>query len=275
MCKRIILTISLCFVSTFSYSSGLLSEWKANKSSEYLAYNNNDLIQFEKIFREVLSGNLNNKLISNLKKLNFQLLEKKDYFILSELAPRMHGAGIYIINKSSENNVLIQAPHAYYDRNTVNIAIKIVQENDIKALSINTVHRNLADMAHIKDTVFVAFSRVFSNVFFKNKIIQLHGFNESKRLETYSVDFILSNGTASHYQNLTRQSECLSRKLRSLVKVYPLNISVLGGTTNSTGRMLRSNGVSGFEHIEIGSKMRQSLKRSSTKRNLFSQCILR
>lgn len=275
MFKKITLFFCLYVFSSLVCSAEVSSLWQQKKAENYSVYSAQELSEFENIFKAVLSGKLNQQLKKDLLDLNFTVVESDGLITLVESSPPLRGAGIYIINKDANNDVLIQAPHSFYDRKTAQIASQLMQENNLKALSISSVHRKVADMAHLKDSVFLAFARAFSSMYSAPRIIQLHGFNENKRLQTYSVDFILSNGTASRYQKLTRQAECLSRKLRSSTKIYPLNVSVLGGTKNSTGRMLRSMGVSGFEHIEIGSKMRQTLKRSAQKRKLFSQCLLK
>ncbi len=277
MFKVIILYIILCLLPLEAMSNNSVSEllWKQKKANEYIEYTPDELRMLEGVFLSVLSGKITPDVKNDFYKLNFKLFEDKDFIVLFEHAPPYKGSGVYIINKNAENNVLLQSPHAFYDMKTAAISHKVMLENSIKALSISTVHRRLADITHLDNTAFLSFTRAFINTYNDGNVVQIHGFNESARMQTRNVDFILSNGTVSRYRSLLSQSECLSRKLRSNAKIYPLNISVLGGTRNKIGKMLRSKGFNAFKHIEISYKMRQILNRSLKSRRIFSQCIIK
>jgi len=158
-----------------------------------------------------------------------------------------------------------------------------MKELKFKAMAINTVNRRYssatgekmsADMAHMYQSLFVAFSQAFVKVIEAGEIIQLHGFNADKRSQTRKVDIILSDGTKNYTNHkLIKQQSCIESKLKLNVKVYPQDINLLGGTKNSIGRSIRDAGYNQFEHIEMSLPARKLLNRSAKKRKVFIRCL--
>lgn len=263
---------SIVFMSYVS-ASDLKNIWKEKRSDQYQAYDELRLKQLESVFEKLFTEPLSHELKQQLADLKLSAYESGDFLVVSESRAPYSGHGVYIIRKKSASSILLQAPHSLYDLGTGSIAIKLMYENNIKALAINTTHRRNGDMAHKSNTAFSLFSRVFAQNHQQARVIQLHGFNPDGRQQTRQVDVILSNGTILNYHPLLEQSRCIKKTTGLHSRVYPAEISVLGGTRNRIRKILSRLEGSRFEHIELSFRTRQLLQRSKKTRRLFSRCI--
>jgi len=258
------------------------SMWQEKKSDTYSAYSTDELHLVEGIFIKILHNDITDSIKQQMLKMNLHITQTGKYLIISEANPPYTGQGMYIINIESSSKILLQAPHAFHDLKSGSIAIKLFLENNISALAINSLNRyytsikgekKSADMAHLSNSLYMAFSRAYIKVFNKSRTIQLHGFNADKYPATKPLNFILSNGTRAFDQSLINQRDCLENKLKLKSHVYALNINILGGTKNSIGHVLRHSSYTGFEHIEMSLPVRKRLNRSSVTRQQFMSCI--
>ncbi len=290
LCLLLVLPHQLLAKNELNKSSSIKSVWKEKRASHYQNYSSKNLKLAESIFEQLLLNQTTEKLRQKLRSLNLTLIETGEFLLISEAQPPYTGQGLYVIRASSAGTpvspVLLQAPHGYYDLKTGSIAIKIMQENAIRALAVNTVHRRIryvdkarhtdnknADMAHLSESLLMAFSRAFAKVVDNGRIIQLHGFNADKRPQTRQLDMIISNGTSVVSQQLISQKDCIDRALSTSSKIYSLDISILGGEKNRIGQAVRKQDFSGFNHIEMSLPLRKKLNRSARQRRAFSQCF--
>ncbi len=267
--------------SVFSESS-LSKIWEDKRADIYQSYTDAQLEVAQKIFEKILRGKASKEIVSEFKSLNLNLIELDDYYVVVENKKPYSGHGMFVVRKTGDSRIFMQAPHAYHDMKTGRIALKIMQENDIKVLAVNTLNRRYksssgkvvnSDMAHLYKTLFVQFSKAFSNVFYDGKIIQLHGFNANKHMASDKQELIVSNGTVAPDRGILEQSYCLRNMLSINVHVYPKDVNFLGGTTNAIGRVLRDIGFLGFEHIEMSLPLRKSLSGSKKQRQKFTSCL--
>ena len=267
-------------------TQSIKSLWQQKRAKRYNAYSSKQLQLAESVFEQLLLNRLTEKILKQLRSLNLSLTKVDNYFLISEALPPYAGQGLYVIRVKGGGDILLQAPHSFHDLKTGNIAIKMMRENSIRALAINTVSRRYttsegrkynADMAHLAESLFVAISRAFANVYSDGKIVQLHGFNAAKRAQKRQreprLEIIISNGTRAVSQRLILQKACLDKVFSIHSHVYPLDINELGGTTNSIGRAVRQMGFSYFEHIEMSLPVRQKLNRSEEMRRGLFECI--
>ena len=84
---------------------------------------------------------------------------------------------------------------------------------------------------------------------------------------------ILSNGTLSPGLKLQHQQACLSAGLARPVRLYPLSIRELGGTTNVQGIALRQLGYQSFVHMEMSRPLRQALLDDEATRVQLLRCM--
>ena len=275
------LTDNMTFSEKPAHTKTLKSLWKKKRAQYYQAYSDKELLLAESVFEQLFDNQLTDKMRDQLVSLNLSLVQLNELLIIREDKPPYTGQGMYVIRPGSSDTLLLQAPHSFHDIKTGSIAIKMMRENTIKALAINTVSRRYssdggelkADMAHLPESLFMSFSRAFANVNEQGRIVQLHGFNADKREQTRQLGLILSNGTRAAGQALISQSECLGKALSTKSKLFPQHINLLGGTTNSIGRAVRGMGFSGFEHIEMSLPVRQALNHSAQLRHAFMACV--
>jgi len=271
-------------------SESITSLWKKKRANHYVPYTKKQIQLAESIFEQLLLNRLSEKTFSQLRSLKLSLTKVNDLLLVSETLPPYRGQGLYVIRVKAEGDILLQAPHSFHDLKTGNIAIKMMRDNPIRALAMNTVSRKYltstgekynADMAHLPESLFMAFSRAFTRVHSNGKIVQLHGFNAEKRAQIFDEDnvktnrlqMILSNGTRAVDQQLIQQKSCIDQTLSIQSHLYPLDINELGGTTNTIGRAVRQLGFSGFEHIEISLPVRKKLNHSKKMRRGLFECV--
>ena len=279
-------TLMLVSTAHASDSARLLhKDWKKLQSEHYLQPTAEELKIAQDLFGKLFNGVIDESLQKQFNAIGFKLTHKKyaeeSFFIVEEINQPLRGNGMYII-RSKFNHKMLQAPHAYKDLHTGKLALKLLIDGGYGSLAINTVPRRYAykglevtaDMAHLENTFFISFSHAFVKARPDGHIIQLHGFNSAKRLQTQDISLIISNGVKTTSRHLMRQVTCLRQSVTKQVRAYPAEINTLGGTTNSIGKHLRKMGSSNFSHVEMNLDLRKQLLASKKLRDAFSNCLL-
>ena len=161
-------------------------------------------------------------------------------------------------------------PHCKFDRYTCNIGMKLFLENDYMGASFSTTHRytnHYSDLAHNRYSYFTAQAWAFAKSFKNGILVQLHGFGKD-----VDTDIIISSGAKKISKKASIIAQCL-KKSGFKTKLYGKEIYTLGGTTNSSNRVLKSLDHDGFIHIELSLQQRKSLLKSKKRRGEFSKCI--
>ncbi len=191
-----------------------------------------------------------------------------------------HAWGYYRIAPDSRSNLLIQAPHQFYDSDTGEIARKLFEEHDFVALALNSSNRNsdsnvhIADLAHLPRSHFTALARgaVLANP--DVVVLQIHGFAQSKRKPgNQHIDLIFSNGTARSSESLHQLGDCAKSSLGLATAVYPDQIDELGATTNTVGKAMRALNSRGFLHLEVSRSARHLLRDDAAARAKLYGCL--
>lgn len=205
-------------------------------------------------------------------------IENKDetLWVIREQSSCKIGRGVYAVRVSKAQSLAIQAPHSGADRYTGEIALHLLQEGKAKAGAWRTVPRSKADLAHLDGTYFQAFTRAFAQVFPSGQIVQLHGFEQEKRVgrSVGEAEIVLSNGTTTPPARLTRVANCWKHALSVAVKRYPDEAKDLGATTNAQALLLHSLGHSGFLHVEMSEEIRAQLQRDPQLRAAWLHCVV-
>jgi hypothetical protein len=206
-----------------------------------------------------------------------------DFTVIQEQASKRRGRGFFALRSIKTEHWLLQAPHADSDLYTGKIACRLFLEAPFKAAQWNTVSRKTevedsdesADMAHLPDTYWQAFTAAFAETYPNGKIIQLHGYEQKFRKSRAgeASDMILSAGRTDPPQWVKQTAACLKNAFPGRVSLYPMDVKELGGTTNRQGELLQRLGHHGFLHIEMSKKMRQQLLDHSEARNLLIKCL--
>ena len=190
--------------------------------------------------------------------------------LVVEQASQRAGRGFFVLRAGAP--VMLQIPHAFHDELTREIGVSVFKRGRFSAAAWNTVPRQFeqngqvinADMAHLTNTYFIAFSRAFARHYPQGNIVQLHGFDQSKRNSSTaaSAAAIISNGSGRASPLLKKIAVDLQQKTKLNILVYPDDVRELGATTNTVAADLRDIGFTQFTHIEMSRGFRERLKRS-------------
>jgi hypothetical protein len=194
------------------------------------------------------------------------------------------GLGHYLFRVDvGGGNLMLQAPHQFYDRHTGRLAIDLFLQSDARVLALNSAHRRLnisdrsgtADIAHLERTALNALTRAFGLNNPDGVVVQLHGFAAGKRTSEAGrrADVIVSSGQRWLQPQADRLAECFAATGRWQVRRYPLDIGELGGTTNTQGAALRRLGSSRFVHLELSRDLRERLIADAADFNALSACL--
>lgn len=257
---------------------------EASKDKLFVLPTPDETRQMETLFLRLFRGETGAAITSDLAKLDYDLREdsQSGLTLVVERPNARRGRGFFAFRKNGAD-ALLQIPHAFKDEMTRDIGTALMQEGRFIAAAWNTVPRNFvangdrvnADMAHLEDTYFIAFSRAFATQFPKGKVLQLHGFEQSKRRQDIAqvAAAILSNGTRTPPAEIPELADCLGKSTREHILSYPRDVRELGGTTNTIAAALRKAGNDGFYHLEMSRSFRSALIEHAEMRQKLLACF--
>ena len=201
---------------------------------------------------------------------------------VSEIEDR--GGGYYQLRPGSGKEVFIQAPHRFFDRMTKQIALRLFQQGPFRGVAWNSKHRyhpavakgTSSDLAHMENSPFTAQGRAIAKLYPEAVLVQLHGFDKAgkqRKRSAVSADLIVSSGSRRPSLRATRLAECLANGSFGVVRLYPRDVQVLGGTSNVTGTALAAMGFGGFIHIEMAIEIRQRLLENAALLGQMVTCL--
>lgn len=267
------------FFTPSVYSLDLVNLYKESKTESYHAATLQDLSMAEELFHQLFLGNFDN-IATQWSKLGFEVKEVKDhrgYFvILIEDREHQTGKGFYVFNKNPQGNTIIQAPHGDSDLNTGRIAINLINTGAFLSGAWNTVHRKEADLAHLDNTYFMAYTKAFTKAHPNGHIVQIHGFENAKREEEIAktADIIISSGTENPSGWATHVNTCMKKSFGETVLLYPTEVKELGGLTNIIATTSQSIAFNGFLQIEMSKDFRWKLLQDKAALNQYKSCLL-
>jgi hypothetical protein len=164
--------------------------------------------------------------------------------------------------------VLLQAPHSFFDRYTGVIGLEVFHAASLRGFCFNTSHRfgsgtsatdaePGADAAHDPRSPLSAQTAAVLQAIPYTVVIQLHGFDEDSVAE--GVDAIVSAGASAEKSARDLTHAALST-LGLRLRRYPEEIDVLGGTGNAQGKLVAAS-TGQFVHLELSSSARHKLKK--------------
>ncbi|HFD13603.1 MAG TPA: hypothetical protein ENJ32_14215 [Crenotrichaceae bacterium] len=251
----------------------------AFRSAAFVMPSVDELRQVQNAYQSELTG----RPISNAwETLKIQRIVQNDVLYLVEANDHRKGRGLFAVhNGVGVKPWLIQAPHAKSDKYTGRIASQVFAESNAKAAMWNSVPRKTragnttADMAHLNGTYWQTVTEVFARHYVDGRIIQLHGFDQSKRQSAAGrdSDIIISAGNQHPPHWVQAFASCLKKTMSVKVSLYPFDVQELGATTNVQNHLLQRLGFNGFVHIEMSLPVRKHLKTSAKFRTLFLDCL--
>jgi len=214
------------------------------------------------------------------------LLNGKSYLSLLESdSSNCDGKGSYLFNFRTNNQIILQAPHSFYDKYTGKIVEQLFLNDDYLAAFWNSSHRynkqvigqESADLSRAWQSYFMSFSKVMVQYFKNAFIVQIHGFSNKKRRSSRGsqADIILSQGSDDVGPAVFRLKECLLHHFSEQnIYIYPFDIKELGATKNTIAQQLRWLDFKNFIHIEITKPLRQKIVKNEQYGEYFSQCLM-
>ncbi len=195
----------------------------------------------------------------------------QSFAAICEQEHELRGRGFYVIRFNSNSNLVLQAPHRFYDMGSGTIVSALFQENDCQAAAWNTVHRKQFDLAHRRDSFLNAFTRAILKFNDESIVVQIHGFeNDKQKGPARSAQLIVSNAT-EYPGRIAREASIRFKENfgRDNVRLYPLEVRQLGGTKNEQARVVYEIGSVGFLHLELNKNFREQLQISPALRAKF------
>ena len=241
----------------------------------------------EQLFRQTLEGAPMTQLQGGWQSLGFHLQtvfeNGSTFFVLAEAESLRYGRGFYLFQPSPQLAVALQATHSFRDLHTGKLVLSLATHYRVAAAAWNTVPRSFkqngrqidADMAHLSNSYFLAFSRAFASVYQTGYLMQVHGFAKRKRstIAAAQADVIISSGSYTPSSAVLAANYCLKHMIPGVVHLYPQDVSELGGTTNRIGQMLRHMGHPGFVHLELSKPLRERMLAQAALRNPILACL--
>lgn len=272
---------------------------KQGNKGEYIPPSKEELEKVYNISKKILEIAENDKwdifkeIENEVKEIGFKLLtfsnSNNKFIALLESENNYSGKGGYIfrIGIVRYNNILLQAPHSFFDKDTFQIALDIFFNYPIKGFYFNTMHRYKiekevdnkkffpCDVAHNPESYFQEMTKGYINNLENPLIIQIHGFSP-KDLENSQIKMVLSTGklkgSDNYFEKITKNMK--KEFGNEFVKIYPEEISILGGETNVQGKFIAKIKKGGFLHIELSNNFRKELKNNEEIKRKFVVSLL-
>jgi hypothetical protein len=183
-------------------------------------------------------------------------------WLLTEAGPKA-GGGFYVFRTGGKPGC-VQAPHTFFDEGTGDLALAVFEQLQLSCLFTNTVHRKAvsspgasADVAHEASSLFNAATLGLMDAS-DGPVFQLHGFGSSTAPS--GVEAIVSEGRpAPAAESLAaRFRSALQTELGGDVRLFDVDVKVLGATTNVQGEAVRAANRA-FMHVELSAPTRKRL----------------
>lgn len=247
-----------------------------------------ELKRAEELFVKTLSGSLPfDRLQREWSDLKFDLLKLNEggasYLVLREQEQYRCGRGFYIFRQGGAKTAMLQMPHRFHDKMTGEIGLALFKTGQFSTGAWNSIPRWKkrggvkvdADLVHRDATYLSALTSAFLRQQPTGFVVQLHGFEGSKRREPVArkADMVISSGSRTVTRQVRALAECIAVNRRLQVLIYPEDTRELGATTNTIGHLMARQGSMGFIHLELNHAYRRQLVDDSVEQARFATCI--
>lgn len=187
-------------------------------------------------------------------------------YLLQEQTPIQKGWGMYVFRVGSKSDIIVEAPHPLYDKNTPSVAMDVYRALDARALLIAGAHRyadndKSADVAHAKESIFQSIHAALSQEIETKAgdviILQIHGFHASKHKGYPKI--VLGLGEKPLQQEIN-----LAQKLKEALAKQGIQAGICAGDNSDLQDLCAKTNVQGsttkdgtFIHIEMDETIRK------------------
>ena len=222
------------------------------------------------------------------------------FWALLERSERQRGGGAYVFRLGpaslGQNEIVLQAPHAIFDRRTGHLAAAIFfQPRAVgapRALFTNTIPRyrdgapgepagprhGPADVCHNPRHLFTAATEGAAMAIDRLVVLQLHGYANASVPKPEGGSRVHAIVSAGDRTGSSPASAAVAAQLETLlgdgVRRYPEQTRHMGGTRNVLARRLRATPGASFVHIETSATLRRQLHEDATLRARFGALLL-
>lgn len=249
----------------------------ASAGAGYLAPTAAQLAAAQALFVQLLQGKTSAAVAEQARALGWELhSQAREGGVLSVVAEARRqrgGQGLYAFFSGGRH--ALQAPHVPTDGLTGDILLRYAGDGLPRALAWNTVPRKVADLAHLDGTYLIAFSLAFAQVYPREKIVQLHGFDADRRRTASAADSgaIVSAGHDRPSAELAAAVRCMRQRVESQTRLFGADVRELGGTTNTVAKALRETRYDLFVHVEMALPVRKRLLVDAAQRRALLECL--
>jgi hypothetical protein len=199
--------------------------------------------------------------------------------LVREKEDHRQGGGAYLLRLDSHSEVVVQAPHTFFDEGTLPLGCELFYRAKARAFFIDTAHRykaaaqteegdHPADVAHSTTSTFQAMTEGVLRTIPHATLVQPHGFSKRD-----AITVVLSNGEGRAGDPLVgRAAGRLAKIAGPGVKRFPEDTGELGATKNVQGAAARAAGGR-FLHVEISAQLRHELLRDAALRARFFDAL--
>ncbi|CAM2010748.1 hypothetical protein [Acanthopleuribacter pedis] len=243
-----------------------------------------ELARVEALFVRTLSGERDSGLVVAWRQFGFRFYAVGEGEIWALRDIRNFGRGFYLFRPPGALPVLLQAPHAFHDLDTGEIAMRWFVEGPWLAGAWNTAHRYevLPDLRPVdwvdrRDQYGQALTAAALSVMSRGVIVQLHGFEQMNRVTPAGRDaaVILSNGRETPSPAVWSLDACFEGFQLGQVRVFGEDVMELGGTRNQQALAVHADGGRlWFLHLEMDRPLRRNLVRDRSLRDDLAGCLL-
>jgi hypothetical protein len=224
-------------------------------------------------FSEVLGAALTDRLPESPPPPGFagRFTDRGELWLLAEADDTRRGAGLAALRPGKSRPFVIEAPHTFFDRGTLEIALAVFERLEARALLVNTMHRSSgatpeqredeirrgtskSDLAHVAQSFYSTAHSELVRADPELVVIQIHGFKD---------DHVPGTGAVVSAAKTRGDAKAVAAALRralpsTTVKVYPDEVDTLGGTQNRQAELSRTSRAP-FVHVELSATLRTAL----------------
>ncbi len=258
MVRKVLMTA----LTLFSLHAQTLSQSLYEITSSYYEQRT-ELVKAEALMTDLFQNGYSDPLRAAFSDagLNLSIIDKKRG-IVRLCALEESGEGVFYVRTFADAKTkdMLSIPHRFHDIRTGPIGIGLFQKSAYRAAAFNTAHRDVVDMAHTGQTLFELFHKVYARLYSHESIFQLHGFSAKNRQSESAASLQIIVSSASMTPSYKAEELVLKFAAQKWeAGLFPRDVNELGGTTNTTAKMLAETGYDGFIHIELESEFRKTL----------------